>query len=322
MRISVVIAAYNAGPWIAATLQSVAAQTHAADEVIVVDDGSTDATAEIAAAHGAHVISIPNSGVSAARNRGIDEARNDWIALLDADDLWRADKLARQVEAIVAAPQAVVISSDHYQFAEDGRLLRPSLLDARRDRFMRLAPREVAPAIYRLTDMGCGLIRLGQALFPSTWLLHRDLTRRIGGFDPALRRCEDYEFLLRMLAHGDLLVVDEPLMGYRVQSNGLSRNAEAMAQGLIDIGERLVAHPERYAPGAAATFASRMREALVERAAFLLKRGESRQARALLARAGVIRRDPRWLAMTLATRLPPGSIAAMSAVRRRLGLRR
>ncbi len=319
MRIAVVIPAYNAAHLIGPTLASVAAQSRAADEVIVVDDGSTDDTAAVAASIGARVISTRNRGLSAARNTGIASAGCDWIALLDADDLWHPDKLARQVHALSLAPDCALVSCDHYQFRGEGEVLTASILDDRRPRYGELGPEALAPGIDRLRDMGTRLIHIGMAFFPSTWLLRRDLAIAIGGFDEDLRRCEDYEFLLRALAHRDLLVVDTPLMGYRIHPDGISRNPEAMSLALVDVGERLASSPERYAPCVAAVFASRMCIALMDSAGFALKRGDLPRARALLARAGAIRRDRRWLAMTLASRLPAGSIAALSAVKRRLG---
>jgi glycosyltransferase involved in cell wall biosynthesis len=102
--ISVVIPAWNAAATLAETLASVAAQTLPADEVIVVDDGSTDATAAIAEAAGALVLRRPNRGTAAATNTGIAASRGDLVAFLDADDLWAHDKLAAQAAALAADP--------------------------------------------------------------------------------------------------------------------------------------------------------------------------------------------------------------------------
>src|SRR5258705_11929360 len=96
LPISVVIPAYNASAYLAEALESVRGQTAQPTEVIVVDDGSTDATAAIARAGGATVLSQPNMGISAARNAGIRAATQPWVAFLAADDLWEADKLPAQ----------------------------------------------------------------------------------------------------------------------------------------------------------------------------------------------------------------------------------
>jgi glycosyltransferase involved in cell wall biosynthesis len=100
MKISVVIPAYNAARFLPRCLESVFAQTLKPDEVIVVDDGSTDNTAALAAELGARIISRPNSGPAAAKNTGIRNASSEWIALLDADDMWAPEKLERQAACI------------------------------------------------------------------------------------------------------------------------------------------------------------------------------------------------------------------------------
>lgn len=102
LKISVVIPAYNAQETLADALYSVLAQTSAAHEVIVVDDGSSDATAEVISNHDCPVTLIRqvNSGAAAALNNGISNAAGDWIAMLDADDLWAPGKLEAQERAI------------------------------------------------------------------------------------------------------------------------------------------------------------------------------------------------------------------------------
>ncbi len=104
--ISVIIPAYNAAPWLAATLNSVLGQTVRDFEILVIDDGSRDATPEILAQFGPPVraISQQNAGVSASRNRGLAEARGHYVAFLDADDVWKPAKLDRQLAALQANP--------------------------------------------------------------------------------------------------------------------------------------------------------------------------------------------------------------------------
>ncbi|MGO8688254.1 MAG: glycosyltransferase [Thermoguttaceae bacterium] len=101
-RVTVVIPCFNAARFLRATLESALNQSHAPIEVLVIDDGSTDQSAAIAASYGppVRVISQTNQGESIARNRGIEEARGSWIAFLDADDIWLPEKLERQITAV------------------------------------------------------------------------------------------------------------------------------------------------------------------------------------------------------------------------------
>lgn len=114
--ISAVIPAYNSGLYIARAINSVLAQTLPVSEIIVVDDGSSDNTAEQVAAFGDRVILMQqkNSGASVARNTAIRVARGEWIAFLDADDEWVSDKLERQVEHLKKNPELVWTMSNYY----------------------------------------------------------------------------------------------------------------------------------------------------------------------------------------------------------------
>ena len=122
MKISVVIPAYNASAFLPRCLKSVFAQTLPPDEVIVVDDGSTDNSAALAAELGARVITLTNGGPAAARNAGIQSASSEWIALLDADDMWAPEKLERQAACVcqdtVLVYTGIRIFDDHGVRAE------------------------------------------------------------------------------------------------------------------------------------------------------------------------------------------------------------
>lgn len=313
--ISVVIPAYNAAAFLAETLATVTAQSVPPAEIVVVDDGSTDDTAGIARRAGARVVQTPNRGLPAARNTGIAAARGGWIALLDADDLWHPRKLALQLDALRLAPDVVAVSCDHYQFDGSGTLM-PSALAARRARYLGVRRQPLAPGRVRIEGLGTDLMKVGMLFFPSTLLLRRDAIQAIGGFDEALRRAEDLEFLLRLLARGDLLFVEAPpLMGYRVHAGGLSRNHGAMSRSLIGIGERLARDAARYAPGAAAAFAPRLREARRVAAAAALRDGDTRLARELL---GPVDRaqDGHWWQLKAASLLPPALLAFALTARR------
>jgi GT2 family glycosyltransferase len=313
--VSVVIPAYNAAAFLAETLATVTAQSVPPAEIIVVDDGSTDDTAGIARRAGARVVRTPNRGPPGARNAGIAAARGRWIALLDADDLWHPRKLALQLDALALAPDVVAVSCDHYQFDDTGTLM-PSALAARRERYLSLRRQPLASGRVRIEGLGTDLMKVGMLFFPSTLLLRREAVAAVGGFDEALRWAEDLEFLLRLLAHGDLLFVEAPpLMGYRVHAGGVSRDHGAMSRGLIGVGERLARDPARYAPGAAAAFAPRLREARRVAAAAALRDGDPRLARALLGSADRAQ-DRFWWQLKAASLLPPALLAFVLTARR------
>lgn len=123
-RVTVVIPCYNVARFVRATLASVLTQTHPVFEVIVVDDGSTDETASVAESFGApvRVIRQANARVSAARNRGLDEATGDYIALLDGDDVWAPEKIARQLAYLGAHADAGAVGCNLAVVLEDGRI--------------------------------------------------------------------------------------------------------------------------------------------------------------------------------------------------------
>jgi glycosyltransferase involved in cell wall biosynthesis len=106
-RISVIVPAYNSERYLGEALQSVLSQTRRPFEVIVVDDGSSDGTPSVASSFGddVHYVRQPNGGIGAARNHGVDLAAGDYIAFLDADDVWEPDKLERQLAALEEEPQ-------------------------------------------------------------------------------------------------------------------------------------------------------------------------------------------------------------------------
>lgn len=128
--ISIVIPLYNKERQIANTLRTVFAQTYTDYEIVIVDDGSTDNSAEIVAAmhdERIHLIRQENAGVSVARNRGITEARGEFIALLDADDEWKPDYLATQMQLVIDYPQCDVFATN-YEFRNERGEVSPTII--------------------------------------------------------------------------------------------------------------------------------------------------------------------------------------------------
>jgi len=111
MRVSAIIPCYNYGKYLPRAIDSILAQTRPVSEILVVDDGSTDNTREVATSYGDRVQYIfqQNQGRAAARNHGMREATGDWIALLDADDWWFPEKIELQLKAAAARPEAVLV---------------------------------------------------------------------------------------------------------------------------------------------------------------------------------------------------------------------
>lgn len=234
VRLSVVVPAYNAARTIAKTLDSILAQTLAAVDVVVVDDGSKDATREVLAAYAdrAHVVLQQNSGVSAARNRGVAEAQGDWIAFCDADDLWHRDKLAIVAAAIEAAPDADLVFHDFWSIEEDRIVDARSThsaysmfplfkeLDVTTQKILperRIVATESAdfPSVEAWFGHPFRWLMLGNVLMPSTVSVRKSAFLAAGGFDRDFRYAEDTEFFLRFAKQASFLWIDAALTGYR-----------------------------------------------------------------------------------------------------------
>ena len=226
--ISVVIPAYNATPTLAETLRSALRQTHAELEVIVVDDGSKDGTRAMAESFAAEdprvrVISKANAGVAAARNTGIDAARGDFIAPLDADDLWHPDKLRLQLERFTNGPPSLGLVYNWYRRIDtSGRIIDISA-----------APVVEGWVLYRHLDWN--FVSNG-----STPLIRRSALGDVR-YDPGLNAvgaqgCEDYLIQLQIALNHQFACVPAYLTGYR-------RTDGAMTE---DVGRMIRSHIQMY----------------------------------------------------------------------------
>ncbi|HEV2246245.1 MAG TPA: glycosyltransferase family 2 protein [Terriglobia bacterium] len=231
--VSVIIPAYNAQRFLPMTLSSARAQTYPNIEIIVVDDGSTDATPEIAEAAAradkrVRVIHQRNAGVAAARNRGIAEARGEYVAPLDADDIWHPRNIALQVEALSAAgpgaglSYAWFVSIDQYgRFLGFGRSSRLCL------------SRELVFGLMAGNFIGNG----------SSTVMRRSRVEAAGGYDSSLRTrggegCEDYALHLALAERWNFAVVPQHLIAYRRHAAAMSRDSGRMARsGAIVLAE-------------------------------------------------------------------------------------
>lgn len=208
ISISVVIPTYNLARMLPDCIESVLSQTRPADEIIVVDDGSQDNTAEVVARYGNRVRYIRqlNSGVAVTRNRGIQEARGNWIAFLDADDLWYPPKLERQCAFIEMLGAPALVCSDRFTFTTDDPPPPPDLSAPPPP------PRQltVASILRRNTIPNSGVIAPKSALLAA------------GGFNKAYNHAEDMALWLQVGTSIPMWVIPQPLIGYRDRVDSLS----------------------------------------------------------------------------------------------------
>ncbi len=216
-RIAAVIPAFNAARYIRSAIASAQGQKRPPDEIIVVDDGSVDDTAAIAAALGVRVIRQANAGPGAARNAGISATGAEWIALLDADDSWRPERLERQLHHL-EDPGVAVVCSGHHVVGKTPTM-PPSQLD-----FPVLWERNRIPT--------------------STVLLRREAWAALGGFDESLELIgvEDYNLWLRLAHAGWRLVgLQERLVDYQPSDASLTGQTRRFARAELTQVARIAA---------------------------------------------------------------------------------
>ena len=222
--ISAIIPVFNRAGTLVRALDSVAAQTRPPDEVIVVDDGSTDGVEEVIARDypGVRVIRQANAGVSSARNRGIAAATGVWIALLDSDDEWRPRKLERQMQALAEKPGYHLCHTNEI-WIRNGRRVN----EGKRHK-------KSGGNIFRKCLPLC-------VISPSSVVIRRELLRGLGGFDESLPVCEDYDLWLRICARHPVLFVEEALtVKYGGHEDQLSRRYSGMDRFRIRAIDRIL----------------------------------------------------------------------------------
>ncbi len=216
---SVVIPAFNAERWIGQAVESVLSQTHPCLQVVVVDDGSSDRTADLLCDFGDQVLVAQqsNQGVASARNAGAALTDSTHLAFLDADDVWESDKIALQMARFAAEPELVMVhcgvvevDADGYELS--GRVQKGRSGDIYRDLVMQ------EPAVY---GGGSGPVFV-------RWVF--DL---VGGFDTRFSTSADWHFWLRVARHGPVGLVDEPLLRYRIHDSNMHANVDAERHDML-----------------------------------------------------------------------------------------
>ncbi|MDC9728753.1 MAG: glycosyltransferase family A protein [Methyloprofundus sp.] len=195
MKISLIIPSYNRSHLLKRALQSVFEQSLLPDEVIVVDDGSTDDTAEMLRNLFPQVIYLhqDNAGVSSARNLGIQHSTGSWIALLDSDDTWLKDKLVMQVSSLKQSPEIKICHTEEIWIRNGTRVNAMN------------KHKKSGGWIFEQCLPLC-------AMSPSSIMIHHSIFDELGLFDESLPACEDYDLWLRISNAFPVLFLEQPLI--------------------------------------------------------------------------------------------------------------
>ena len=214
--VSVIIAAYNCGELLPEAVESVRRQTYQDYELIVVDDGSTDETWSVIeqlarSFDKLRPIRAEHAGLAAARNRGLEAMRGQWIALLDADDLWLPEKLDRCMQFLACHPALRIVYTPMKPITRDGKCMKGH-------------------------SKRCYAGWLTERLFESIFVhdpaavLHKSVIETCGGFDETLPVCVGHEFWLRVSTKFEFGLIDEPLALRRWSQQTLTRSRRSLGR--------------------------------------------------------------------------------------------
>jgi glycosyltransferase involved in cell wall biosynthesis len=219
--VSAVIPAYNYAHYLDRAVRSAAAQEHRPLEIIIIDDGSTDATPDVARRLAAEFPCVryvrqENAGLSAARNTGIREARQPFLAFLDADDEWLPPMLSTAIAAFQTLPPlTALVACDSFRVDSDGAAIGEKRTVPRGDRFFTAAD-----------------ILMKTRFMPSCVVARRSCFDAAGFFDTALRSSEDRDMWLRIAALRPVFYIDRPLVRIRKHGSNMSRHADRMRENM------------------------------------------------------------------------------------------
>jgi hypothetical protein len=207
-RVSVIVPAHNASPTIGETIESVLSQSYSDIELIVIDDGSADATGQIVSGYQRRdrritYIRQENAGVSAARNKGLEVATGKYVSALDADDLWEKDKLQKQLVAISATKETVVLTGIR-RFEQIG--------GKRSWGQVTMPPRTTNGRYDAMTLLSLSIF---QMVMINTALMERQLALRVGGWKVGMWTGQDWDFWIRVSRECSYRNIEEPLSYYR-----------------------------------------------------------------------------------------------------------
>lgn len=217
--VSAIIPNYNYARYVGEAVESALGQTYPNIEVIVVDDGSTDNSLEVLEQYRDRIkiIEQKNSGVCVARNRGVAESTGEYIAFLDADDVWLPEKIAVQMNEFEEAPEAAFANCGMQLIDLDGKPLG-SLVEGKSG--------NVSSTLLSFNEPAT----VGIA---STGLVSRKMFETVGGFDSRLSTAADWDFCFRLSASGDFIFNPKPMVKYRMHSSNMHGNIAVMEKDMV-----------------------------------------------------------------------------------------
>lgn len=251
MKISAVIPTYNRADTIGETLESIFSQTRPVDEIVIVDDGSTDETASVIEAMGSPLISyqrIENSGVEIARGTAIKKACHEWIAPIDSDDLWEPDHIERLVEAVTLYPETEFAYSNFYEFGSTAKIenkfasmnasLWPEFFEADTNGLICFS-RPIYVSVLNQNPV-----------FPSSSLFTKALHDSVGGVAPQFSRtlAADGQLTRKCAATGKFACDLKPTVGIRKHGGNFSANSAKTNIGRLSLLDYERQHEPLFAP--------------------------------------------------------------------------
>jgi glycosyltransferase involved in cell wall biosynthesis len=249
-KISVIIAAYNSGKYLARTLDSVLRQTFVDWELIVIDDGSTDNTPELISQYAnkdsrIRALSQTNSGCSSARNAGLAAMRKtQYVIFLDSDDVWEPDALEALYNHIVANPEHIGVYGSARFIDQDDKLVRVGELEAEcliRETYQNgrvVCLNQDAPISFNTLIVSCRIKTPGMILF------RREAIDRVGKFDTSLTNAEDWDLYIRLSRYGTIIFLDKVVINYRVHSSNKSSQLSKLSIAVGLIRKKALESPE------------------------------------------------------------------------------
>ena len=293
-RVSIVIPAYNRELYVGDTIASVVSQTMTSWQLVVVDDGSTDSTAEVATRAAANdpritVLSGPNGGVARARNKGLDatDRRSEFVIFLDSDDIWESDALELLVKHLEQHPGQGSVYGLAKCIDDSGALVAGDDLPERMREREEYRGRSVVRIESDEPTTFAGLVRHNWVVTPGLHLIRRSILQQVGHFDPASDPADDWDLVLRLSRTADIGFIDRCVLLWRRHPDTLTSTSPRWRHAYLYVKRKSIHDPANTVAQRDVARLSFRQENLemLHTCQQVLRRGDLRLAARLLAKA-------------------------------------